>query len=269
MTIRKCRTFIALVFLFLLPGCPLPGSPSGQRTTEYTYRVVASYPHDRDAFTQGLVMDEGELFEGTGINGASSLRRVDLETGAVLEQIDLAFRYFGEGVTTFGDRIIQLTWLSHTGFVYDKSTFEEVDVFEYPTEGWGITHDGARLIMSDGTSTLYFLDPDTFERIGTVLVKDERGPVRRLNELEYIDGAVWANVWLTDTIVIIDPDTGVVTGRIDLSGLLQPEDLTEPVDVLNGIAYDGQRNRVLVTGKLWPKLFEIELVEIEAPMAMN
>jgi glutamine cyclotransferase len=225
----------------------------------YTYAIVNTYPHDPEAFTQGLVFDDGTLYEGTGLWGESTLRRVDLETGSVLQRVALASQYFGEGVTILDDRIIQLTWRSNIGFVYDRGSFDLLDTFAYPTEGWGITHDGTHLIMSDGTSTLYFLDPETFEETRRVTVADYNGPVTRLNELEYIRGEVYANVWRTDQIARIDPGTGRVLGWIDLGGLLDPADITSPVDVLNGIAYDVETGRIFVTGKWWPRLFEIEV----------
>jgi glutamine cyclotransferase len=225
-----------------------------------TYEVINTYPHDPNAFTQGLVYEDGVLYEGTGLKGRSSLRKVELETGEVLQRLDLAAQYFGEGITIWEDKIIQLTWQSHIGFVYDKESFELLREFSYPTEGWGITHDGTRLIMSDGTATLHFLDPETFVETGSVQVFDSNGPVVRLNELEYINGEVYANIWQTDRIARIDPDTGKVTGWIDLTGLLSVEDLRQSVDVLNGIAYDAEHDRLFVTGKLWHKLFEIELV---------
>jgi uncharacterized repeat protein (TIGR01451 family) len=229
----------------------------------YTYTIVSAYPHDPDAFTQGLVYEDGVLYEGTGLRGRSTLRRVVLETGEVLQSYDLPSEYFGEGITIYGDRIIQLTWQSRVGFVYDKASFELLQEFTYPTEGWGMTYDGERLIMSDGTSTLYFWDPETLEEVGQVDVYDESGPVVKLNELEYIQGEVYANIWLTDSIAKIDPQTGRVTGWIDLTGLLDPGSVTQPVNVLNGIAYDPQNDRLFVTGKLWPALFEIDLVAID------
>jgi glutaminyl-peptide cyclotransferase len=225
-----------------------------------TVRVMNTFPHDRAAFTQGLVFENGMLYEGTGLNGQSTLRRVELQSGEVLQSYSLPSQYFGEGITIWEDRIVQPTWKSGMGFVYDKETFELLDTFRYPTQGWGITHDGFRLIMSDGTSTLHFWDPGTFAETGSVEVYSDVGPVTRLNELEYIEGMVFANVWRTDLIAIIDPDTGRVTAWIDLKGLLKPEDLSEPVDVLNGIAYDVDGERLFVTGKLWPKVFEIELI---------
>ncbi len=229
----------------------------------YTYKVVHTYPHDRGAYTQGLVFDSGFLYEGTGLLGQSTLRRVELETGTVLKSRALSAQYFGEGVTVCGDRIIQLTWRSQVGFVYDKDSFELWREFTYPTEGWGITYDGQRLIMSDGSSRLYFLDPENFQVTGSIEVTDNGQPVSGLNELEYVRGEIYANVWPTDRIVRIAPETGRVTGWIELAGLLPPEDRTEPVDVLNGIAYDAGNDRLFVTGKLWPKLFEIELVRLK------
>jgi glutamine cyclotransferase len=188
---------------------------------------------------------------------------VELETGAILQIRELPDQFFGEGITIYGDKIIQLTWKSHIGFVYDKSSFESLQEFNYPTEGWGITHDGEHLIMSDGTSTLHFLDPQTFEEISQLEVFDDHGAVTKLNELEYVQGEIYANVWQTDRIARISPGTGRVIGWIDLEGLLTVEDFTEPVDVLNGIAYDADTDRLFVTGKLWPKLFEIELISPE------
>lgn len=226
---------------------------------DYTYTVVHEYPHDRTAFTQGLDFDGSALYEGTGLRGRSSIRRVDLTTGQVLQQRNLADNYFGEGIVVVGERLYQLTWQSHTGFIYDKTTFEPLATFSYPSEGWGLTFDGQSLIMSDGTPTLHFLDPQTLTETGQVQVSDANGPVYRLNELEYVNGDVLANVWQTDRVAIIDPHSGRVKAWIDLSGLLTPEDRTQPVDVLNGIAYLDQEDRLFVTGKLWPKLFEIQV----------
>jgi len=226
----------------------------------YTFTILNSYTHDRDAFTQGLAFENGTLYEGTGLYGKSSLRRVDLKTGNVLQVHTLPYEYFGEGITIFRDTIIQLTWQSNTGFVYDKNSFEVLRNFTYEMEGWGITHDEKRLIMSDGTSTLYFLDTDTFRTIGHIQVYDNDKPVDNLNELEYIDGQIYANVWPTDSIVMIDHHSGRVTGWIDLSGILPPQIDDMPVGVLNGIAYDATNGRLFVTGKLWPRLFKIELV---------
>ena len=236
--------------------------PSDPEPIHYTYNIINVYPHNESAFTQGLVFENGVLYEGTGLYGQSSLRRVELETGNVTQLISLPNQLFGEGITIFGDKIVQLTWISGKGFVYDKGSFELLQEFEYPTEeGWGITHNGSALIMSVGNSTLYFLDPETFQTIGQVEVYDEE-PVGRLNELEYINGSVYANIWTEDKIAIINPQTGQVTGWIDLEGI---RDLVNQLtsDVLNGIAYDHYGDRLFVTGKRWSKLFEIELVPVE------
>ncbi|MEZ4515796.1 MAG: glutaminyl-peptide cyclotransferase [Chloroflexota bacterium] len=233
-------------------------TPSGPIT--YTFRVLTSYPHDANAWTQGLVIDNGTLFEGTGDWGHSSLREVALETGAVLRSLPLSDEYYGEGITVLGDRIYQLTWQNNVGFVYDRNTFDLLQTFEYPTEGWGITDDGQRLIVSDGTSNIYFWDPDTLTEIGRLQVHDNNGPVIRLNELEYINGEIWANIWLEDKIARISPETGDVLGWIDMSNLLDRSNLEQPADVLNGIAYDEATGRLYVTGKYWPALFEIEVI---------
>ncbi|MGB6607350.1 MAG: glutaminyl-peptide cyclotransferase [Atribacterota bacterium] len=226
----------------------------------YTYKVVNTYPHDRNAFTEGLVFEDGVLYEGTGLRGYSNLRRVKLETGEILQICELPPQFFGEGVTVYGNKIIQLTWQSHIGFIYDKCSFKLLQEFNYPDEGWGITHDGKHLIMSDGTATLHFLDPETFEEISQIEVSANNTPVTRINELEYIQGEIYANIWQTERIARIDPLTGQVIGWIDLKGILSPEDDSETVDVLNGIAYDLKNSRLFVTGKFWPKLFEIELI---------
>jgi glutaminyl-peptide cyclotransferase len=222
------------------------------------YEVVRAYPHDPKAFTQGLEFADGFLYEGTGMNGASGIRKVRLETGEVLQVQPLEDRYFGEGITLFGDSIIQLTWRAGTGFVYDRETFERRRSFSYTGEGWGLTHDGARLIMSNGSSTLRFLDPATFKETARLNVTDGGRPVAQLNELELVKGEIYANVWQTDRIVRISPKTGEVNGWIDMRGLLSAAE-AKGVDVLNGIAYDDKGDRLFVTGKLWPKLFEIRV----------
>ena len=226
----------------------------------YNYKVVNTYPHNQSAFTEGLVFEDGVLYEGTGLRGYSNLRRVKLETGEILQICELPPQFFGEGVTVYGNKIIQLTWQSHIGFVYDKYSFKLLQEFNYPDEGWGITHDGKHLIMSDGTATLHFLDPETFKEISQIEVSANDIPVTRINELEYIQGEIYANIWQTARIARIDPLTGQVIGWIDLKGILSPEDDSETVDVLNGIAYDLKNSRLFVTGKFWPKLFEIELI---------
>jgi glutamine cyclotransferase len=270
-TNRRLKIFILGLFVLLgavlviaclnLSGCLFPGN--SDVIPVYTYNIVNTYPHDRNAFTQGLVFEDGVLYEETGRFGHSTLRRVELETGDILQIRELSAQFFGEGITIYGNKIIQLTWQSNIGFVYDKNSFELLQEFNYSTEGWGITHDGERLIMSDGTSTLHFLDPQTFEEISQLEVFDNDGPVTRLNELEYVQGEIYANVWQTDRIARIAPETGRVIGWVDLGGLLTTEDRSETVDVLNGIAYDAETDRLFVTGKLWPKLFEIELISPE------
>jgi glutamine cyclotransferase len=224
------------------------------------FEVLQTYPHDSRAWTEGLIFIDGVLYEGTGReNGPATLSKLEIATGAVLQRCALPLDFYGEGVTIFGDAIYQLTWQSHVGFVYDKASFAFRRAWSYPTEGWGLTHDDTRLIMSDGTSTLHFLDPATLAETGRIDAYDENGPVIRLNELEYIHGEVYANVWQTDRIARIDPQSGQVLGWINLDGMLGPEDRVQPVAELNGIAYDAERDRLFVTGKLWPKLFEINL----------
>lgn len=241
-------------------GVPQSQQPPVQ-VAVYGYQIVKAYPHDPMAFTQGLIYRDGFLYESTGLNGRSTLRKVRPETGEVLEQVMLGQQYFGEGLTDWGGQLLQLTWRSNLGFVYDLPTLEVTRTFAYKGEGWGLTHDSASLIMSDGTARLRFLDPTTFEEIGGYTVLDGGSPVANLNELEYIRGELYANVWQTDRLVIIAPATGQVTGWVDLSGLLTDADGPVPVDaVLNGIAYDSVGDRLFVTGKLWPKLFEIKLV---------
>jgi glutamine cyclotransferase len=225
----------------------------------YGYTLVKTYPHDRDAFTQGLQYLDGVLYEGTGLRGRSSIRRVDLETGKVLQRHDIPAQYFGEGITVWKAELFQLTWQSGVAFVYDRETFAPRRTFRYTGEGWGLTHDGTGLIMSDGTDALRFLDPATFAERRRVTVTAAGQPVRDLNELEFVKGEILANVWQTDTIARIEPKTGRVTGWIDLTGLLTPRERAT-TDVLNGIAYDAAGDRLFVTGKLWPKLFEIRIV---------
>ncbi|UCD26555.1 MAG: glutaminyl-peptide cyclotransferase [Candidatus Bathyarchaeota archaeon] len=239
----------------------LNDSPVNPSTLLYTYDVVNVYPHDHNAFTQGLIFDNGVLYEGTGLYSQSTLRCVELETGKILRLYALPNQFFGEGITVFDDKVIQLTWRSNIGFVYDKLSFDLLREFWYPTEGWGITHNGSHLIMSDGTATLYFLDPDTFERVGQVEVHDT-GPVTELNELEYIQGEVYANIWKEKRIAIINPQNGQVTGWIDLSGIEDSEN-QDANNVLNGIAYDAEEDRLFVTGKRWSQLFEIKLAALE------
>jgi glutamine cyclotransferase len=253
---------LLVLCLALLPILPWAQSDAGEgaktdRTPVYPYRVIRSYPHDRLAFTQGLVYEEGFFYEGTGLHGQSALRKVDPATGRILKETRLEPSHFGEGIAIFGNRIVQLTWKSRIGFVYDKNSFQLVRTFAYPGEGWGITHDGKRLIMSDGTSLLRLLDPRDFREVATLGVHDEKGPVTGLNELEYVRGEIYANIWPTERIAVIDPKSGRVRGWIDLKGLLGKVD-AQGADVLNGIAYDARGDRLFVTGKLWPKVFEIK-----------
>jgi glutaminyl-peptide cyclotransferase len=224
-------------------------------------RVVNVFPHDPQAFSQGLVIADSVLYEGTGQNGESSLREVELTTGRVLRMVPLSRDYFGEGITVLGDRIYQLTWKNRIGFVYDRQTFAPVSSFRYTGEGWGLTTDGEHLIMSDGTATIRFLDPKTFDVVRRIDVRSGRNRIDKLNELEYVEGEIWANIWYSDRIVRIAPKTGEVTGWIDLSTLYPPRERPSREHVLNGIAYDAAAKRLFVTGKLWPKLYEIEIVE--------
>jgi glutamine cyclotransferase len=240
----------------LLVGCVPQGGPG----IDYTHEVVNTYPHDPQAFTQGLVYDDGALFESTGKYGASTLREVEITTGNVLRSTGLAGNHFGEGLALVDGRLIQLTWKAETALVYGADTFAPDTPFTYSGEGWGLAYDGTRLIMSDGSAQLTFRDPDTFAVLGQVTVMDDRGLVDNLNELEYVDGSILANVWQTNQVAQIDPDTGQVTAWIDLTGLLTPVERAS-ADVLNGIAYDPDGDRLFVTGKNWPKLFEIRLVE--------
>lgn len=224
------------------------------------YRIVHTYPHDPDAFTQGLVFVGGHLYESTGINGKSSLRMVDLESGRVLQEQPVDSKYFAEGLTNWGSTLVQLTWETQVGLVYDRFSFRLLRTFSYPGEGWGLTQDGRSLILSDGTPVLRFLDPATFQQVRSVTVKDRGKPVSEINELEYVDGQVYANIWHSDRIARIAPRTGKVLGWIDLTGLLPAGERRSPEAVLNGIAWDAGHRRLFVTGKLWPKLFEIEVV---------
>jgi glutaminyl-peptide cyclotransferase len=243
------------------PGTlPAVGTPAATDTvTNYTYEIVNTYLHDPGAFTQGLVFLDGALFESTGLNGQSSLRKVDLASGEVLKKVEVPAEYFAEGLTVLGDHAYQLTWQSHKGFVYNRESFEKEKEFSYDGEGWGLATDGKSLILSDGTDQIRFLDPATFAVTRTIDVRFKGRPVTQLNELEYVKGEIFANVWQTDFVVRIDPASGLVTGVIDFTGLLPPQDHRINTDVLNGIAYDPATDRLFVTGKLWPKLFEVRL----------
>lgn len=229
-------------------------------TTLYGYKVINTFPHDREAFTQGLFIQDGILYESTGLTGKSTVKKIDLKTGKVIKSRNMQDKFFGEGLTIVNDKIIQITWRSKTGFVYDKESLEILRTFSYKTQGWGITYDGKYLIISDGSNILYFLDPKSFVEVGKLEVYDSNGKVSKLNELEYINGEIFANVWGKDLIARINPETGYVNSWIDLSGILSKEDKKGKEDVLNGIAYDSESERLLVTGKLWPNIYEIELI---------
>ena len=255
LTATKIPLF-ALLALLPLQAC------ESEELPVYGYRVVNVFPHDENAFTQGLFYRDGWLYESTGRHGESSIRKVHIDTGRVRQQYDYERRYFGEGIVDLDDRIVGLTWKAREGFVFGIENFDEQARFNYSGEGWGLTKNDTHLIMSDGTPTLRFLNPDTLETESSLTVMLNGEPLRYVNELEWIDGEIFANVWTTDVIVRIDPGSGNVTGVIDLAGLLPASDRRPGyTDVLNGIAYDAERDRLFVTGKRWPKLFEIELVE--------
>jgi glutaminyl-peptide cyclotransferase len=251
MLIRLSLVIVMLLFLGSAPAT----------VPVYRYELVHAYPHDPTAFTQGLVYADGHLYESTGRNGHSSVRMADLATGWVLKDYALSTDYFGEGLTDWHDTLIQLTWTSGIAFVYDRSTFAIRQILHYSGEGWGLTHDSSSLIMSDGSPTLRFFAPNTFRETRNLTVRDEKNrPVPNLNELEYVHGEIYANLWHENRIARISPRTGRVLGWIDLSGLLKPGEVSDPEAVLNGIAYDAKADRLLVTGKLWPKLFEVKIV---------
>lgn len=245
--------------------CCLASLAHGASAPIYGYRVVHAFPHDPAAFTQGLFYLDGYLYEGTGLYGSSTLRKVKLETGEVIERHDLPAQYFGEGIVNWGPLIVELTWQNGVGLVYRRAGFALEKSFPYAGEGWGATQDGQHLIVSDGSSALRYWDPVTYREIRRLAVTDGGSPVEKLNELEYVRGEIYANIWQTERIARISPATGHVTGWIDLDGLLTAADRTARVDVLNGIAYDAQRDRLFVTGKLWPKLFEIKVVPRTKP----
>jgi glutamine cyclotransferase len=234
-------------------------TPGSRRPPEYTFKIIRVYPHDPAAFTQGLVYHDGFFYEGTGLNGRSSVRKVRLETGEVVQHVELPAEYFGEGIAIVKDKVIQLTWQSHIGFVYNLSDFKLLRQFSYPGEGWGLTSRGNELFMSDGTAEIRVLDATTLKEKRRFTVRDGAAPVDQLNELEFVEGELFANVWQTDRIARISPETGKVVGWIDLTGLLSPVYRRQDGAVLNGIAYDSIHKRLFVTGKLWPNIFEIQL----------
>ncbi len=270
MRLKTTGSFFAIFCVMLTLSCAcrskakmgLTGAADAKTAvTIYGYRVKNVWPHDPAAFTQGLYWHDGYLWESTGIEGQSQMRKVRLETGEVVQSADLGAQYFGEGAAYLDGKIYQLTWESGVAFVYDPATLERTGQFRYPGQGWGLATDGRMLYMSDGSSRITLVDPADFSRKRSLTVRMGRANKRDLNELEWIDGKIWANVYLTDQIVIIDPATGNVEGVIDLTGLLPDEDRTTTTDVLNGIAHDPATGRIFVTGKNWPKLFEIEIFE--------
>ena len=266
----KFRPFACFLFLLAGSGWAVAAGGTGNvpesvvgEVTAFGYEVLKTWPHDREAFTQGLFFLGEELIESTGQYGASSLRRVDWRTGELLQRVDLPENFFGEGAVALKGRIYQLTWKSGTGFIYDAASFSKLGEFHYEGEGWGLTTDGLELILSDGTATLRFLDPANFAVRRTVEVRHDGKPIERLNELEFINGEIFANVWQSAYVVRIDPASGAVCGLIDFRSLLSAEERRAGVDVLNGIAYDPTADRLLVTGKYWPKMFEVKLVPQE------
>ena len=246
-----------------MPGLFIDGQPPraiGMHPPEYTFKIVRDYPHDPAAFTQGLVYHPGFLYEGTGLNGQSQLRKVRLETGEVVQHVDLSSEYFGEGIAIVKNKIIQLTWQSHIGFVYSLADFKLLRQFSYSGEGWGLASRGNELFMSDGTAEIRVLDANTLKEKRRFTARDGATPVDQLNELEFVEGELFANIWQTDRIARISPQSGKVAGWIDLTGLLSPVYRRQSDAVLNGIAYDSIHKRLFVTGKLWPSIFEIELI---------
>jgi glutaminyl-peptide cyclotransferase len=255
------RILMVLAALAVCVGC---GQGSDANVPEYGYEIVHAYPHDRTAFTEGLFYSNGFLYESTGLETHSSVRKVKLETGEVLQQYTLPDAYFGEGIVKWKDKLYQLTYKTEIGFIYDFNTFEKIGEFRYKGEGWAFATDGTNIYMDDSTSHIRIWNPETLQDVGRINVTDAGFPVEQVNELEWVKGEIYANVWQTDRIARIDPKAGKVVGWIDLTGLLSPSDIAQQpnaIDVLNGIAYDAEHDRLFVTGKLWPKLFEIKLVK--------
>ena len=234
-------------------------TPTPAVVAKYGYQIVNIWPHDSNAFTQGLILVDGKLLESTGQEGRSSLRSVELETGKILKKVAVPEPYFAEGIAALNGKVYQLTWQHQIGFIYDSQTFEKVGQFNYNGEGWGLTTDGKSLILSDGSNRLRFIDPSNFQVTKTITVLDGKTPVNQLNELEFVQGEIYANIWHNDKIAIIDPQTGHVNSWLDLTGLISKEEVQDPEAVLNGIAYDQANNKLFVTGKLWPSLFEIRV----------
>lgn len=267
------RILLATAFLAAFSCSPAPAAKPAAGPPEvpvYGYTVVASYPHDPAAFTEGLQFVDGAMYESTGTEGASWVRKFDLATGQVQQQHDVDKQYFGEGIAVLPDKIVSLTWKHGKGFILDRATLKQTGEFSYPGEGWALTTDGSKIYMSDGTAQIRVLDPATLAETGRIDVKMNGRPMDQINELEFIKGEIWANVFQTDRIVRIDPATGDIKGVIYLAGLLTKEDKgAHNVDVLNGIAYDAAGDRIFVTGKYWPKIYEIKLKDPAAPAAPN
>jgi len=255
---RKYKMFfyiLGLLIMFTLPFKALSAD-----IKQYDYKVINSYPHDRNAFTQGLEFYKGYLYEGTGLNGQSSLRKVNLKDGKIIKKQMLADKYFGEGITIYKDNIYQLTWKSGIGFIYNLD-FKLINKFTYNYQGWGLTHNKDHLIVSDGTNTIRFLDPQTLEVVRKIKVTKNNKKVININELEYIKGKIYANIWQKNYIVIINPENGRITAIVDLEKIINPKNYDYNLNVLNGIAYDSENDRLFVTGKLWPKIFEIKIIK--------
>jgi len=241
------------------PAGPAPPPTGDGRARQVSYETVNSYPHDPTSFTQGLLWRDGGFYESTGMYGHSKLRRLEFPSGKVLKEVSLTDDLFGEGLALVDTRLVQLTWTTHRGFTYDIQSFKKLEEFHYDTEGWGLTYDGANLILSDGSSDLFYLDPHSFKVIKKLPVTMNGRPITELNELEFIDGEIWSNVWQTDLILRVDPATGRVASFLNMKDLLAPSDRTGTEDVLNGIAYDADKKRIFVTGKRWPRIFEIRI----------
>lgn len=250
---------LSIAFIFAL----LSFESHADAVRHYSFKIINIYPHDRTAFTQGLVYDGGYLYESTGLYGRSKINVIDPANDKTVRSINMDERYFGEGLAVMGDQLVQLTYRERLGFVYDKRTLEVTGQFKYPTEGWGITYDGSHLIMSNGSPHLFYLDPVSYRRVRSLEVVENDVPVVNINELEFIDGLIFANIWRTDFIVQIEPETGRVVGKIDLGELSSRYEDDKSVNVLNGIAYDKKGGRLFVTGKLWPEIFEVELVPVQ------
>jgi glutamine cyclotransferase len=258
--LRNLGLISTIALCLTAPSCDSGGvTKAGGEAPKYTYEVVHVYPHDTAAFTQGLIFLDGKLLESTGQEGQSTLRSVDLDSGQVVRKVDVPTQYFAEGMTVLDGKVYQLTWQHQLGFIYNYPTFEKVGEFNYKGEGWGLTNDGYSLILSDGSNRIRFLEPGSFKVTKTIAVTDNGKPINRLNELEFIQGEIYANIWHDQRIISINPDSGTVTSWIDFSGLIKPGEVPDGEAVLNGIAVDQATGRLFVTGKLWPKLFEIRI----------